>query len=187
MVTNKELWHQKTHILVVNEIKRWRWNGFGLVLQRKSSNIAKISLRWNPQGNRPRRLENTWCKTVLDEMWSVRKPSSEIIHFSQQSLMAMKSATAICTISYGKCAKIYMFRAHHNFNNRRIASILLGQFSNWTLVSTIIISAILWWYNAYIQIQNLPIYVTLFINTLQPIAILYYSSQCILAFTRFIW
>ena len=49
MISNKDLWKRANQTPIVSEIKRRKWNWIGHVLRREPTNIAKMSLEWNPQ------------------------------------------------------------------------------------------------------------------------------------------
>ena len=43
--------------------RRWRW--IGHVLRKGNNNIARIAMRWTPEGKRSKgRSKTTWCRTV---------------------------------------------------------------------------------------------------------------------------
>ena len=68
-VSNEDLLQQCNTEDLETIITRRRWRWIGHVLRMRDNAIAKVALRWTPEGKRKRgRPRQTWRRTVEDEM-----------------------------------------------------------------------------------------------------------------------
>ena len=68
-ISNQDLLQQCNTEDLETIITRRRWRWIGHVLRMRDNAIAKVALRWTPEGKRKRgRPRQTWRRTVEDEM-----------------------------------------------------------------------------------------------------------------------
>jgi hypothetical protein len=68
-MSTAELWESCHQIRPANEVKKRKWGWIGHTLRKKSDEIPRKALEWNPQGKRrPGRPKTTWRRTIQKEL-----------------------------------------------------------------------------------------------------------------------
>lgn len=68
-ITNRRLYRKTSTRPISLEIKKRRWTWIGHLLRRPADHIARIALRWTPDGRRKRgRPKESWRRTVARDM-----------------------------------------------------------------------------------------------------------------------
>ena len=68
-ISNEDLYARTSSSPITHQIKRHRWRWIGHVLRLHTDAIARVALRWTPQGKRSvGRPGETWQRTVEVEM-----------------------------------------------------------------------------------------------------------------------
>jgi len=77
-ISKKDLWKLVKVEPIGQEIKRKKWKWIGHTRRKPQDSIAREALEWNPQGTRRRgRPNNTWRRTILEELTSIGKTWEE--------------------------------------------------------------------------------------------------------------
>ena len=73
-ISNADLYERTNQVPVETEMKRRKWRWIGHTLRQPRTNLARHSLRWNPQGKRSQgRPRTTWRRELEAEMKREKK------------------------------------------------------------------------------------------------------------------
>ena len=98
-ISNKRLYRVTSTSLISLEIKKRRWKWIGHLLRRPADHIARIALRWTPDGTRRRgRPKETWRRTVESEMKEQGWTWSYLERQAQDRSQWFSLTDAFCTV-----------------------------------------------------------------------------------------
>ena len=82
---------------IIRVIKQRRWKWVGHTLRREKDHLARVALRWTPEGRRKRgRPRTTWRRTLEEEAQSLGKSWNDLENIAKNRKEWASFVAALC-------------------------------------------------------------------------------------------
>lgn len=97
-VSNEQLWNKAGQVPIAVDIRKRRWGWIGHTLRKRTSNVTRQALDWNPQGKRKvGRPKQTWRRSVDAEAKAAGTTWAKLKGISQNRVRWRSVVSALCS------------------------------------------------------------------------------------------